>query len=372
MNAERRFGTGRASQGIRRARRASGAGRLRFACWLATISCLWAGLSAQASAQKVIVLPPTAGQGGEAVAKLADSAVRDALGMQGLRVVGWEEATAKLPAGGGCTDVAACTPSVMKSAAAELAAGVVVTRNAGGAAEHVRVALLDADSRRYDGEAEVEDGDVRTATTRAFLEARSYQLLGPGPWLRVEGTPEGAEVLLDDRIVGRVPYRATVIPGRHKLRVREAGYTAFEQQLDVPATDDAHVAQVVVALEPAPIAFSNNDAELRAVADEGEHGRRSSTWLVGPLVVGGLGVVLAGVTTVRLATELDSCVNPDDYGLCTQTRTVNTAPVVIAYSLSAALIGGAVVWIVLGSNDGEQPSVSARLGLDHFAISGRF
>jgi hypothetical protein len=205
-----------------------------------------------------------------------------------------------------------------------------------------------------------------------LLEARSFQLLGPGPWLRVEGTPEGAEVLLDDRIVGRVPYRATVIPGRHKLRVREAGYTAFEQQLDVPATDDAHVAQIVVALEPAPITMSNNGSDLRAVSAEGAQGKRNSTWLVGPLVLGGLGVVLAGVTTVRLATELDSCVNPDDDGLCTQTRTVNAAPVAIAYTLSAGLIGASIVWIVLGSNDSEQPSVSARLGLDHIAIAGSF
>ena len=344
----------------------------RFVGWLATISCLWVGGQGLASAQKVIVLPATAGQGGEAVAKLADTAVRDALGMQGLRVVSWDEATAKLPPGEHCADVASCTPRVMKSAAAELAAGVVVTRDAGGAAERVRVALLDTDKRRYDGEAEVEDGDVRTATTRALLEARSFQLLGPGPWLRVEGTPEGAEVLLDDRIVGRVPYRATVIPGGHKLRVREAGYTAFEQQLDVPATDDAHVAQIVVALEPAPITMSNSGADLRAVSEDTGHSKRSSTWLVGPLVLGGFGVVLAGVTTVRLATELDSCVNPDKAGYCTQERTVNTAPAVIAYTLSAGLIAGSIVWIVLGSDDEETPSVSASIGLDHIGISGSF
>jgi hypothetical protein len=365
MNSERRSGTERASQ-------VWAVGWLRFVCWLAIVSWLWAGIATQVRAQNVIVLPTTAGQGGEAVAKLADTAVRDALGMQGLRVIGWEDAVAKLPASERCADIAACTSRVMKSAAAELAAGVVVLRNPGGAAERVRVALLDSDKRRYDGEAEVEDGDVRTATTRALLEARSFQLLGPGPWLRVEGTPEGAEVLLDDRVVGRVPYRATVIPGRHKLRVREAGYTAFEQQLDVPATDDAHVAQVVVALEPAPIAMSNNGADLRAVSDDSEHGKRSSTWLVGPLVLGGLGVVLAGVTTIRLATDLDSCVNPDQDDLCTEQRTVNTAPVAIAYTLSAAMIGASVVWIVLASNDNQEPSVSARVGLGHIAIAGSF
>jgi hypothetical protein len=333
-------------------------------------------VASRANAQKVIVLPEAAASGGDAVANLAHSAMRDALGMQGLRVVTWEEATARLPAGEKCTDVAACTTKVMRAAGADLAAGVVVGRNAQGAAERVRIALLDADKRRYDGESEVEDGDVRTATTRALLEARSFQLLGPGPWLRVEGTPEGAEVLLDDRIVGRVPYRATVIPGSHKLRVREAGYTAFEQQLNVPATDDSHVAQIVVALEPAPIAVGDAQDGLRAVpgetaADRG--GKRNNTWLVGPIVVGGLGLVLAGVTTVRLATRLDSCVNPDEQmGICTYRRRVNVAPTAIEYTLSAALIGAAVAWIVIGTADGEHPTATARIGLDGITLAGSF
>jgi hypothetical protein len=329
----------------------------------------------RAAAQKVIVLPEAAGQGGDAVTNLAHSAMRDALGMQGLRVMAWEEAKSRLAPGETCQDVAACTPKVMKAASAELAAGVVVSRNAQGAAERVRVALLDTDKRRYDGESEVEDGDVRTATTRALLEARSFQLLGPGPWLRVEGTPEGAEVLVDDRIVGRVPYRATVIPGTHKLRVREAGYTAFEQQLNVPATDDSHVAQIVVALEPAPIAVGNGGDGLRAVPqDGGSRRRQNSTWLVGPIVVGGLGLVLAGVTTVRLATRIDSCVNPDERGYCTYRRRVNIAPAVIEYTLSAALIGGSIAWVVLGLSDTDerQPGVTARLGLDGIQLAGRF
>jgi hypothetical protein len=360
MNAERTSGTGL---------------RLRL-CMLAAMTCLGvAGLSSRAAAQKVIMLPEAAGQGGDAVTNLANSAMRDALGMQGLRVVGWDEAKARLAAGEKCEDVAACTPKVMKAASAELAAGVVVSRNAQGAAERVRVALLDTDKRRYDGESEVQDGDVRTATTRALLEARSFQLLGPGPWLRVEGTPEGAEVLLDDRIVGRVPYRATVIPGSHKLRVREAGYTAFEQQLNIPATDDSHVAQIVVALEPAPISLGNGGDGLRAVSQDNSGGHKpNNTWLVGPIVAGGLGLVLAGVTSVRLATRLDTCVNPDANMVCTYHRRVNVAPAVIEYSLSAALIGGSIAWIVIGLSDTDerQPGVNARLGLDGIQLAGRF
>jgi hypothetical protein len=341
---------------------------------LAALACVGvAGMSSPAEAQKVVALPDAAGQGNDAVASLAMAAMRDALGMQGMRVVAWDEAKSRLPANEKCEDIAACTQKVMKAAGAELAAGVVVSRNAQGAAERVRVALLDTDKRRYDGESEVADGDVRTATTRAVLEARSFQLLGPGPWLRVEGTPEGAEVLLDDRIVGRVPYRATVIPGSHKLRVREAGYTAFEQTLNVPATDDSHVAQIVVALEPAPIALGNSGDGLRAVPQDSGH-KRSNTWLVGPIVMGGLGLVLAGVTTVRLATRLDSCVNPDENLNCTYRRSVNVAPAVIEYSVSAALVGGSLAWIFLGLADDEeeQPGVTARIGVGGLQLAGRF
>jgi hypothetical protein len=366
MNAFHFSGTGAAVRGNRREPRASIAYALSAAMCVALSLC-----ASAASAQKVVVLPTTAGEGGDAVAALAHTAIRDALGMQGLRVVAWEEAISKLPSGERCDDVAACVPKVMKSAAAEMAAGVVVTRNTQGAAERVRIALLDSDRRRYDGEAEVQDGDVRTATTRALLEARSFQLLGPGPWLRVEGTPEGAEVLVDDRIVGRVPYRATVTPGRHKLRVREAGYTAFEQQLDIPTTDDAHVAQVVVALEPAPIAMGNSGGDLRAVGDSSNE-RRHNTWLVGPIVLGGAGLVLAGVTTIRLATGLDDCLNPDEYGICTNRRRVNWVPTAIEYSLSAALIGASIAWIIIESKSNEEPALTARFGLRELSLAGSF
>jgi outer membrane receptor for ferrienterochelin and colicin len=131
----------------------------------------------------------------------------------------------------------------------------------------------------------------------------------------------------------------------------------------------------VVALEPAPIAVGNAGDDLRAVQQDTGSRKRNNTWLVGPIVVGGLGLVLAGVTTVRLATRLDSCVNPDEKSFCTYRRRVNVAPTAIEYTLSAALIGGSIAWMVIGlsgDDDERQPGVSARLGPTGIQLAGRF
>ncbi len=42
--------------------------------------------------------------------------------------------------------------------------------------------------------------------------------------LVVQTDKSGVEVLLDDKVVGRTPFREEVAPGRHKLKLREGGY----------------------------------------------------------------------------------------------------------------------------------------------------
>jgi PEGA domain len=330
-------------------------------------------LSNSALAQRVVLLPIPESEREDEAARTAQRAATDALGMQGLQVVSWEAAIAKLSDSerAHCQDIAACAPSVMQTSSAELTAGVVVVRNGQRVSEHVRVALLDSENHRFEGAAEVKQGDVRGATTRALLEARSFQLIGPGPWLQVEGTPDGAEVLLDDRVLGRVPYRAAIAAGRHQLRVRDHGYTAFEQALDVPS-NPAHRETILVALEPLPLHAQGPDEAVRPVelAPSAE-AERDENWIVWPIAIGTIGLGLAGVTTVRLATGVEDCVMPDEQDRCTETRSVNWTPTVIAYSLSAALIGTSVVWLVLGMNEAE-PALSARFGLDGVTVAGSF
>jgi hypothetical protein len=142
----------------------------------------------------------------------------------------------------------------------------------------------------------------------------------------------------------------------------------MERTLDVSAAG-ARKIDTEAMLRPGALVLAES-SQARA-ADEPFTEERGLWRIAGPLVLGGAGVALAAVTTVRLASGLDSCVNADAEGRCTERRTVQVAPTVIYYSLSAALIGGAVVWWVLGSQQDEAP-VALGVGLGSAAVFGHF
>lgn len=264
----------------------------------------------------------------------------------------------------------ACGAGLIASAAADLSAWVNLRRSdaAHGGIDTAAVTLQDAAGHRYEGLAELRDGDVRDATTRAMLEARSYQLLGPGPYLNVVGTPEGAEVLIDGQHLGNVPYRAAIAPGQHELIVREAGYVKHTQSITVPE-DEARRMEVKVALEPTPVDTPPGAVPL-VVRETSADRHADSSWLAAPVAMGMLGLGLASVLTVRIVTGLQ-CSEP-----CLEDRSVRAAPTIGGYALSAALIGASVTWIVLGMQP-ERPAnndvlVSASVGLGRVQLSGSF
>jgi hypothetical protein len=342
---------------------------LYAAAIVGSIGCSAWSWTSCAHAQKAVLGPAQADVGGDSVRKLASEALGEALRMQGLTVLYFEEAKKALPRGESCDD--ACAARLLRVVSADLSAVVKITGNEQGLPNLAQVNLQDAAGHHFEGTAAVRDGDVRDATTRALLEARSYQLLGPGPWLRVEGTPEGADVLVDGSVVGKLPYRASIVAGRHQLIVRDAGYSRFEQTLDVPA-EDGRKLKVQVALEPAPIEAPGAALEASALAQTNASSDRDSSWLVLPITMGVLGVGLATVASVRLASRGDSCVQPDAAGRCIEKRGVRVWPTVGTYALSAALIGAGIVWIVLGSQEEERAHLAANIGIDHVSIAGSF
>jgi hypothetical protein len=335
--------------------------------------CLAQSSAGRAAAQhgpKVVLGPAEADSFGDVVRKSATDALSDALHMQGFNVVLFEEAKKALPRGEGCDQ--ACGERLLQLVSADLSAMVKITGNAEQLPDQAQVTLVDSAGHHFEGAAKLRDGDVREATTRALLEARSYQLLGPGPWVRVDGTPEGADVLIDGSVVGQLPYRASIAPGSHVLVVRDAGYSRYEKTLEVPASD-ASKAEVRVALEPAPIEAPG--AALALAANEpGQTApvQHSRAWLAAPIAMEVLGVALATAVSVRLATGANSCVEPDIDNYCVENKGVKVWTTVSAYALSAGLIGGGIVWIVLGTQAERQPQVAANIGIDHIAVSGSF
>jgi PEGA domain len=325
-------------------------------------------------AQKAVLGPAVAEGFDEAVRNSATAALTDALRMQGLTVVMFEEAAQQLPANVPCDE--ACSARLLRAVSADFSAVVQIARRHNQANHddqqpgRAQVTLRDTEGHGFEGIAAVRDGDVRDATTRALLEARSYQLLGHGPWLRVVGTPEGAEVLLDGSSAGKLPYRACITPGEHRLVVREAGYIRLVQTLNVPA-EDTRKLEVKVALEPTPVEAPAAAFNLQPpLAEEPTSGARDSTWLITPVAMAVLGVGLAAAVSVRLASGL-GCEQPDEAQRCTSMGSVRAAPTVLAYGLGAALLGTSITWIALGSRP-EQPHMAANIGLDRVAVSGSF
>lgn len=344
-----------------------------------TVVASWAwsfGSASHALAQKVVLGPASADAGGATVASLAGSALEEALRLQGLTVIRFEDAKSSLPAGEGCDE--ACGARLLKAVSADFSAIVRVVTAPSTYQSRVVVRFLDSDSHRYTGEADVRDGDVREATTRAVLEARSYQLLGPGPWLRLDGTPEGAEVLLDGSVVGRLPYRAPITPGQHDLVVRETGYTRMREALNVP-NDDGRRLEIKVALEPQAMeAPATAVSVLPTAANDADSSGQDRTWLAAPIAMGVVGIGLAAALTVRLASGVDHCVDQDEEHLCTAQRGVRVGPTVAGYTLSGLLLGGAITWIALGlSNDAsadtsEHARLSLGVGPGQLTLSGSF
>jgi hypothetical protein len=332
-----------------------------------------------------VVLGATAVSGFvEADGEIARNALAEALRMQGMRVTPLSPSAGDAVASRGCD--LACGGRLLATSAADMSAWVKLNKTDAAAGGTATVTFLDAAGHRYEGATDVRDGDIREATTRAVLEARSYQLLGPGPWLRIAGTPEGAEVLVDGTVVGTVPYRAPITSGSHKLTVREPGYIRLQYTLEVP-DDDGRKFELKVALEPTPLTSQTPLDAQQALAESGaplrapERATQSTTtpdraWLAGPIAMGMVGLGLAAAITVRVATGPDACVAPDLDQRCVERRHVAGGPTIAGYAVSALLIGGAATWIVLGLQDGaeaaETPRLQASVGPGHLGLSGSF
>src|SRR5262249_4608149 len=99
----------------------------------------------------------------------------------------------------------------------------------------------------------------------------------------------------------------------------------------VPADDNQRV-ELKVALEPtAPETPAVAVPLTRPAPTGGEAAAPDSTWLAAPVAMGMLGVGLAAVITVRLASGVNDCVEPDEQGRCVARRTVRPAPTIGGY-----------------------------------------
>jgi hypothetical protein len=168
-------------------------------------------------------------------------------------------------------------------------------------ASSVSVVLTESPKAFFSGTAPVEGRDIRAAVRAAFELAREKQEEGAGPWLTVQGSPEGAMVYVDGAEYGQLPFtKRHVEAGPHRFEARAEGYLPETRTLNIAGRVD-HVELVTVALDPT-LAVSRSDPTSR---------RRPVQRSVWDYVLGG-GIAAAGavhlVSGVYQKTRAGDCV----------------------------------------------------------------
>lgn len=139
---------------------------------------------------------------------------------------------------------------------------------------NVSVVLTENPKAFFGGSAPIEGLDIRAAVRTAFETARTKQEEGAGPWLTVQGAPEGALVYVDGVEYGRMPFsKRRVEGGSHKLEVREDGYLTDSRTLNIDARID-HVEAVTVALQP----LDESKANIASMAGTKARSIHRSPW----------------------------------------------------------------------------------------------
>lgn len=224
------------------------------------------------------------------------------------------------------------------------------------------------------------------------------------PIVTIKAEPEGAQVAIDGKPVGKAPYSASLTPGNHKLSVSKDGFKPREEAFSLP-TDRSFEMRFAVSLEPL-----RRSASLASAADVKKEAERAKAPVVdpasvqkerrgsssggaageqaacasaaqvkaetelargvrkraleaqrelskprfGPIVLGGVGAVLSGVGVMFALQSRTDAANAIADGLTvTRQSIVDTHDQKIM--LSTALVGGGVVLALVGAIWGATP-----------------
>lgn len=315
----------------------------------------------RAEAEVVLLMPADGDEGLGAHAITAHAAVARALEAQGVELLSY--AAARERAGGGelaeCRKLT-CSAELCKKAGAELVMLVAVRAlkaEGKNRPREVQVTLVEPGDARYFGRALVNQGDYSEAAREALLDARAYQLLGPGPHVRVESTPPGADVAIDDALVGETPYRAVIAPGKHTVEIRRRGHKTQAQMIDIPRGAQQPT-RISVELEARAPAATNEEIEADIDAATTAPPKKSTRPIVGPLILGVIGV---GLITYDIVAIAGTGCEREDNGSCTLPSEVDVPFAVAIGGAGVAALTAGILWFALGGDDGDEAGVSARI-----------
>jgi hypothetical protein len=329
--------------------------------------CFWL-CTLPAHAERALLMPSTGDPALSKLRKLAEERVVELLPTLGCEVVRYRDATRARASASDCPTIE-CAPRLLSDLHADVAVvtslwkhQLVATSERGTPQPEVVVTLVDRRGAHYPAEILVDGNHAAQAAEAALLQALSLRLLGAGPWLDVRGEPEGAQVSIDGKPLGRVPYRAAVSPGAHTLRIAANGYAIHEQPLEIPIST-THMTKVDIHLDPAPAetdsstspetlpnpppAIEPEPAAPRLDMRNGRGAQRqpsSANMWIGSVLLAG--AVAAAVDPIRNAVRSGDCLGDQDArGRCGKQVYFGPRSIGLTAVAGAALLGAGYFFI---------------------------
>ncbi len=87
-----------------------------------------------------------------------------------------------------------------------------------------------------------EEGNNEKPTTEAAATATVSTDTSAVGTIAVTSNPDGAEIYSDDAFIGNAPATLKLAPGKHTIRVAQAGYKDWSREITVQASSEAHLA----------------------------------------------------------------------------------------------------------------------------------
>lgn len=130
--------------------------------------------------------------------------------------------------------------------------------------------------------------DSPQATDRAEVERHIQELTGRPATMTVASTPPGAQILIDDQVVGTTPAELPVAAGEHTIELRLAGYSTVRQTF---TAQSATRARLDVPLTPGTGTLGETGGDGQAASGGGGGGSEEPTaevWAMAGVAAAGL------------------------------------------------------------------------------------
>ena len=85
--------------------------------------------------------------------------------------------------------------------------------------------------------------------------------------LSFASTPAGADVIVDEEIVGQTPFTAEILEGRHDIRVKLAGYKPWQESVNVIANQAMDFSGIMLELADATVFLASDPPRANATVD---------------------------------------------------------------------------------------------------------